>query len=436
MSTSGNAIDVHRLLSKLPLRNTALNELHYYHPIDGKYDAYTGPFTNLSVRCEPSCVGDKPKSFNFSDYVYDSVTQVAHEHDHDYEQAERNGTTDEDVKQLKLASDRKMLSALEGISTHSFGEFMKKKLVQGIIGLKVKLGLGISNLSLDEVLGLGVQSGRFTEEQASVISRELHHPIVRRFPYRKIICFGKDELFTSDLCEMKSCNGFKYILVVLDVYTKHLWTIPLRNKEGTTITQAFKELFEQTRRVPSLLWTDQGSEFFNQTFKKFLESKGIRLYHTYSERKACMAERVIRTLRDLMEREISKNELLKREESWPAILKRVTNDYNNSVHNTTRMTPTDASKQENAMLLQANYAHRRKEKRTKPKFKVGDYVRLYAYKGRFTKGAKSNFTREVFKVVEVLPSVPPTYRIADKDGEVIEGSVYAEELVRSNVETF
>ena len=149
-----------------------------------------------------------------------------------------------------------------------------------------------------------------------------------------------------------------------------------------------------------------------------------------------MAERVIRTLRERMERHITENKLLGKDEKWTQIIAEITKDYNDSVHSAIGMTPRNASKTENQGQLEDVYAKRRLEKATKPKYKVGDYIRLYKWKGRFTKGSKANFTREIFKIIEVLPTTPPTYRICDKAGEEIKGSVYAEEMVKSNVEEF
>lgn len=432
----GNSIDIHSFLQKLPLRNTPLGELHYYHPVDKKFDAYTGPFTDLKRRCKSNCNGENPRDFNSTEYIYDGVSKISHIHDHDYENAENTGLEREKVKELKLEADRKMLSALENLDCNSFGEKVKKKVAQSIIGLKVKLGLGISNLNLSEILGLGY----YTEDEAKKIANELHHPVIRRFPTRKVICYGKDELFTSDLCEInyekhnKTARKFKYILIVLDVYTRYLWTIILTNKRGETITNAFEELLKKTKRIPKLLWVDEGREYFNKTFQDFLKTKNVHIYHTYSERKACLAERVIRTLREMMEKEITKNQLAKIEEDWTNILERITRVYNSREHRSIKMSPIEASKDENQGLLKEIYEQKKKDKRIKPKFKVGDYVRLYRWKTIFEKGSKSNFTKEVFKITKILPTVPPVYRICDKNGEEILGNIYAEELVKSEVE--
>ena len=165
---------------------------------------------------------------------------------------------------MKLEAARKLLSALENITTNSSGEAVKQRLVHAVIGLKVKPGLGISNLPLDEILGLGLEN-KYPSEEAAQIARELHHPITRHFPTRKVICYGKDQLFTSDLREMKPCDGCRCILIVMYVYTRFLWTILLADRGGETITNALRKLFEQTKRIPILLWCDEG-RIFQQNF--------------------------------------------------------------------------------------------------------------------------------------------------------------------------
>ena len=140
---NGSSIDIHTVLANLPIRNTPLNELHYYSIKDNKYDSYMGPFTNLQVRCEPGCNENNllPKEFNTTDYLYNDISKIAHKHDHMYDTAEKQNTTDEEILQSKLEADREMINALNNLTVSTFSEKFQKWLAKGILFLKVKMGM-------------------------------------------------------------------------------------------------------------------------------------------------------------------------------------------------------------------------------------------------------------------------------------------------------
>ena len=86
---------------------------------------------------------------------------------------------------------------------------------------------------------------------------------------------------------------YKYWLVVIDVFSRHLWLIPVESKHQTHMVRAFTTLFEQTQRRPKNLRTDKGTEFTNRAVKKLLKDQGINAYTTKNETKANYAQRVI-----------------------------------------------------------------------------------------------------------------------------------------------
>ena len=100
------------------------------------------------------------------------------------------------------------------------------------------------------------------------LANELHRPYVNKFQRRKVIVTEKDEIFSADLVDMqewsKENNDNKYILTVIDCFTKYAWAIPLKNKTAKSITDAFEYIFK-SGRICKKLWTDQGSEFYNNT---------------------------------------------------------------------------------------------------------------------------------------------------------------------------
>ena len=94
-------------------------------------------------------------------------------------------------------------------------------------------------------------------------------------------------------------KGYKYLLMVIDVFSKYGWIVPLKNKQGETVTEAFKTIFNEERK-PEYLWTDKGSEFYNKYMKELLEKNGIKLYSTMNEEKSSVVERWNRTIKNKM----------------------------------------------------------------------------------------------------------------------------------------
>ena len=93
-------------------------------------------------------------------------------------------------------------------------------------------------------------------------------------------------------------KGIKYLLCAIDLFSKYAWVIPIKDKKGTSIVNAFKKIISEGQRKPNKIWVDQGSEFYNKSFKDFLKINNIEMYSTYNEGKSVVAERFIRTLQN------------------------------------------------------------------------------------------------------------------------------------------
>ena len=98
-----------------------------------------------------------------------------------------------------------------------------------------------------------------------------------------------DDIWTADLLDMvpysRSNSGYKYLLTVIDVFSKYGWIVPLKTKIGKDVAMAFEKQFTTTNASPSLLWTDKGTEFYNQQLKKVLTANNVTLYSTENEEK-------------------------------------------------------------------------------------------------------------------------------------------------------
>ena len=89
-------------------------------------------------------------------------------------------------------------------------------------------------------------------------------------------------------------RGIKYLLCVIDLFSKYAWVVPIKDKIGTSIVNAFKKILSDLNRKPNKTWVDQGSEFYNKSFKDVLKINNIEIYSTYNEGKSIVAERFIR----------------------------------------------------------------------------------------------------------------------------------------------
>ena len=109
------------------------------------------------------------------------------------------------------------------------------------------------------------------------LADELHKPVTRNFQKRSVISNGIDELWAAEMQKFSKWNkGIKYLLMVIDVFSKYGWIRRLKDKKTETVSKAFDDIFK-SKRKPQMLWTDKGSEFISKHCKDFLKSKGITL---------------------------------------------------------------------------------------------------------------------------------------------------------------
>ena len=145
----------------------------------------------------------------------------------------------------------------------------------------------------------------------------------------------------------KNNKGYRYILVVIDNFSKFGWTIPLKDKFAQSILDAFSQIIKRSRRKPYLLETDDGKEYVNKIFNEFLNNNNIKRYSRYTDKGAVFAERFNRTIRNLIKKPVFE----KGRADWLSELPSVTKQYNNTIHHSTKMKPIDASKKSNEKIV-------------------------------------------------------------------------------------
>ena len=126
-------------------------------------------------------------------------------------------------------------------------------------------------------------------------------------------------------------KGIKYLLCAIDLFSKYAWVVPIKDKKGISIVNAFKKISKG--RKPNKILVDQSSDFFNNSFKGFLKMNNIEMYSAYNEGKSVVAERFTRTLKNKFFKHmtaISKN-------IYFDTLEDIVDKYNNTVHRTIKM---------------------------------------------------------------------------------------------------
>ena len=269
-------------------------------------------------------------------------------------------------------------------------------------------------------MGSGVKK---LTDSSLILADKFHKPVIKKFNKRKKYSQCKDNIWGVDLANMQSLSKknkcIKYLLCAIDLHSEYAFVILLKDKKGVSVTNGFNKIIKQSETKPNKIWVDQGSEFYNRVFKKWLSDNDIIMYSTFNEGTSVVAERFIRTLKN----KLYKHMTATGKNVYYDVLDDVVNKYSNTKHSTIKMKPIDVKNNERVYIDEHN------EKDSK--FKIGDRVRISRYKNIFAKGYTPNWSREIFIVNKINDTVPYTYNIKDLNGEEIIGSFYDKEFQKS-----
>ena len=124
-------------------------------------------------------------------------------------------------------------------------------------------------------------------KQNQQLAEELHKPIIRKFKKRKVHSAFKDNIWAADLADMqlisKFDKGFRLLLCVIDIFSKYAWVVPLKDKNGVSIVNAFQKILDDSKRKPNKIWVGKGGEFYNRSMKSWSEKNVIVMYSTNNE---------------------------------------------------------------------------------------------------------------------------------------------------------
>ena len=168
------------------------------------------------------------------------------------------------------------------------------------------------------------------------------------------------------MIDYKNSNNkrYRYIFVIIDIFSNYFWAILLKNKYSLTITNVFSNVITTSKRKPIKLESVRVSEIYNSLFQNFLKSKSIQNYSRFTDKGPSIAEGVIRTVRNLLKKPI----FLAGNADWLSELQSVIETYNNTIHHSIKMTPNQANKRSNEKLVFSNLQDKRKI--LNPKYKI------------------------------------------------------------------
>ena len=416
---------------------------------------FCGPFTKLEKRLQR---GDKG---------INRVDEACKAHDIAYYiNPDKSG---------RHVADIKLIDDIEDISNASLSEKVSRAIIKPIIKTKLKFGLGVlptetqtkdehamekasSSVQIEQVFndpkfgftGINDIQRKLKDIGQNISQKEIktflethsaytrHKPLVKNFTRRRFYSPRIDEIWQADLAYFSDFpednDGFLYWLVVLDTFSKYCWVIPLRTKQGLEVANGFQKILSESKRKPNSLNTDSGTEFTGNKFQIVLKNNNIKFYTTQNEGKAMMAERLIGTFK----RKLGMYMTHYNTRRWVEALNDFVYNYNyNTIHSSTKLKPYEASQKDNEHKVFFKLYGKKMEPR-KPKYIIGDKIRIYKWNPLFTKSFRPNFSEEIFEISEVVKTSngnytkPVTYRIKDYNEEPVKGTFYENEIVRFN----
>jgi len=262
---------------------------------------------------------------------------------------------------------------------------------------------------------------------------QLIRPSHQRFPRRATLASKLNEIWQLDLLDItpfaEANDDHRYLLTAIDVLSRQAHAVPLRRKNAASLVEGLTELFTEVQ--PTRASFDRGSEFVNQQVKNFLSQRGIYFFLLNPPIKGAIIERFHRTLWNLINRYQKIHETLRFIDVLPQLL----DNYNNKIHSRLKMAPNEVTEDNQEQVAQhwkrLEFESLLKDTPFVPRFEVGDQVRVSLEKKPFDKETAQKWSREIFQVIRILPTIPPTYWLADQMNERIDGSFYGQELQKT-----
>ena len=250
-----------------------------------------------------------------------------------------------------------------------------------------------------------------TQKNIKIFINEIYStPPNKNYATNKTDVYHIDDIWSLGILDLKDYGpennrGYRYVLVTIDNFSKFGWTIPLKNKNSQTMKNFFKNILNNSKRKPNLIESDRGKEFYNNIFQDFLNKNNIKLYSRSSSFGAVFAERFNRLIRNLLKKPVFEQG----DGKWIDILPKITKQYNNRVHTSTKLTPIQASLKKNEGYVYKIFIDKRRK--ITPKFQINNLVRTADLKKTFSKSDTTNWSYNLYKITEIFNDTIPSYHI-------------------------
>ena len=266
------------------------------------------------------------------------------------------------------------------------------------------------------------------KDNLKTLAKEVQKPALKNYPRRHVHSSRINQFWGADLVEMGHLktqnNNVRYLLNIVDLYSRYAWSFPLKTKTGKEVCEKFKSMSVH----PEHLWVDEGTEFYNSYMKDWCEEKNINMYSSFSGLKSVFVERFNRTMKEAFQLYFLEHLTGK----FLTFLPKFMEEYNHKVHRIIKETPYDVyhkieESQEKFVDVPVE----------KHKFNIGDYVRISKVKRTFEKGYTERFTHEVFQIIGLDTSYSPVmYESKHLGDEIVTGKFYEQELSKTIIPQF
>ena len=271
-------------------------------------------------------------------------------------------------------------------------------------------------------------------------SYAVHRGTRKTFKRRRVIAPYKYYQFDCDTADMSYYtshnNGYKYFVLLIDIFTRYVWTVALKTKTGKEMVKALNSVFSKGDK-PERLRTDKGTEYLNHHLQTYLREVGVKHFETQNEPKSSYAERAILSVKT----RITKYMTHKQTHKWTDILEKVTQSYNHTYHRSIKQTPASYTEKDEAYQWKLQYETLTREPSRKKgrvfhpryKFKVGQSVRISFLRKSFQKQHDERWSREIYRIAErSIKAGIPEYTLLDYGGEIIKGKFYQSQLLKAS----
>ena len=250
-----------------------------------------------------------------------------------------------------------------------------------------------------------------TQKNIKMFKNETYSKLPKnKYATNKTDVYHIDDIWTLDILDLKDYGqknnrGYRYVLVIIDNFSKFGWKVPLKSKNAIILKDSFESILISSKRKPNLIESDRGKEFYNIILQDFLNKNKILLYSRNCSFGSAFAERFNRTIRDLLKKIVFE----KRDGNFIDVLPTITKQYKNRIHSSTKLTPIKASLKKNEGFVYKYLLHKRKK--ITPKVQINDLVRVADLKKTFSKGDKTNWSYKLYKITEIINDTIPSYKI-------------------------